>query len=307
MVTKRRDSGGDDTEHPVVARASAYSLGRIPSMDEGGRAKHPYRKPLQSAGNGTEYGEERITGNQPGPQTVAAAAPHEDAKPKTVVGDGQSTEQISDAHSSSTEPGHKLLQLGARETVFENAQLAAKHAAYLAVPLILYFVWTTLGELANKLSLSLGALLIVIGLIAEAARWVITGFVFGYLYRRIPGHIGPVKALWFAGLWMLSGLAPTAIARGFTVDQTQEFVYRSAQLAVFVIALAVLIDFSTIKAAGGTWRDLRPVYAWQNYSEAVAATAPLALLVVTLAQQIQAGSGFEVAKSFLSGIQSVVH
>jgi hypothetical protein len=36
----------------------------------------------------------------------------------------------------------------------------------------------------------------------------------------------------------------------------------------------------------------------------IAATAPAALLILTLGQQVAAGSGFEVASSFVSGIGS---
>jgi hypothetical protein len=91
-----------------------------------------------------------------------------------------------------------------------------------------------------------------------------------------------------------------------SVDLAQQFIYRSAQFALFMVILAVPIDLATLKSAGGRWRDLRTVYSLQNTSEVVAAIAPAALLAVKLAQQIQAGSGFDVAESFLAGIQKVV-
>ncbi len=202
--------------------------------------------------------------------------------------------------------GDWRLQAGPQNTALENAHLAAKRAGYLSVPLVLYFVWTTLGQLHDVLRSDSGMLIVFIGLVTEAARWVVSGFVFGFLYERIPGKIGPAKAACFVGLWVMSCLVPTAIARGLSVDLTQHFIYRSAQFALFILILAVLIDYATVKSAGDKWQDLRTVYSAQNYGEFVTVIAPVALLTVTLAQQILAGSGFDVAESFLGGIDKVI-
>ena len=35
--------------------------------------------------------------------------------------------------------------------------------------------------------------------------WVVSGFVFGYLYSKLPGRIGPLKALTFAAIWIAGG------------------------------------------------------------------------------------------------------
>lgn len=204
-----------------------------------------------------------------------------------------------------SEAGRVLLERGLTRDALSNARSAATYAGYLAVLPVLYFIWTTLDNLSGRLQFGFSALLVVLAILLEAARWVVTGFVFGYLYPRLPGRIGPVKALWFAGLWTLGCLAPTAIARGLDLDMAQQFVYRSAQLALFVIVLGVIVDGAVIRRAGGGLRDIRSVYALQNYGEITAAVAPALLLTVTLTQQILAGSGFDVAESFLSGLGSV--
>ena len=95
-----------------------------------------------------------------------------------------------------------------------------------------------------------GILIVFIGLVAEAARWVVSGFVFGFLYEKIPGKIGPTKAACFVGLWVLSCLVPTAIARGMAIDLTQQFIYRSAQFALFILILSMLIDLTAAKSTG---------------------------------------------------------
>lgn len=203
-------------------------------------------------------------------------------------------------------PAEVAGEAAVRGTALGSAYLAARQAGYLSVPLVLYFVWTTLGQLHDMLSADWGILIVFIGLVAEAARWVVSGFVFGFLYEKIPGKIGPAKAACFVGLWVLSCLVPTAIARGMAVDLTQQFIYRSAQFALFILILSVLIDHAAAKSAGRNWQDLRAMYSAQKYGEIVTVFAPAAFLTVTLAHQILTGSGWDVAESFLGGLNKVV-
>ena len=201
--------------------------------------------------------------------------------------------------------GELLLLRGTRDSRMGNARAAASLAGYLAVVPVVYFAWTTLGELGEHLQQGVGPLLIFTAILAEAARWTVAGFIFGYFYPLLPSRIGPIKALWFAGLWTLGGLASAAVARALDLDLSQPVLYRSAQFALFVIVLAVLIDVSTIRSAGGSILDLKKTYALQNYSEIAAAVAPALLLTLTLAQQVMAGSGLDVAKTFLGGIPTL--
>jgi hypothetical protein len=127
---------------------------------------------------------------------------------------------------------------------------------------------------------------------------------------RLPGFIGPVKGLVFAIAWVLSCLVPTAIARALDVDLAHQFVYRSAQFALFVIVLAVAVDVATLRRAGVSSDEmllrLQDAYDFKGYTKIVATVAPAALLVVTVGQQIAAGSGVDVAKAFLGGITGVI-
>jgi hypothetical protein len=90
------------------------------------------------------------------------------------------------------------------------------------------------------------------------------------------------------------------------LDVSQQLIYRSAQFALFVIVLAVLIDLATIRSAGGSVRDLQKVYALQNYGQIAAAVAPALALAVTVVKELMAGSGLEVAQAFLNGISAVI-
>jgi hypothetical protein len=206
--------------------------------------------------------------------------------------------------------GALLLQRGPRNDVLPNAMYTARLAGFLAIAPVLYFLWTTLAELWSKVSWGTGAVILLIGVVAEAARWVVTGFVYGWVQSRLPGFIGPVKGLVFAIAWVLSCLVPTAIARALDVDLAHQFVYRSAQFALFVIVLAVAVDVATLRRAGVSSDEmllrLQDAYDFKGYTKIVATVAPAALLVVTVGQQIAAGSGVDVAKAFLGGITGVI-
>jgi hypothetical protein len=202
--------------------------------------------------------------------------------------------------------GSRLLILGSERGRLPNAKAAAQIASVIAIIPVAYLVWTTVATLGGLLSNNTGILVVALLAILEFARWVVSGFVFGYLYSNLPGRIGPVKALAFAAIWIVSCIGPLVVAHGAGIDLTKETIYRSAQFALFAIVLAVLIDLKTVKSAGGTWRALQQVYDLQNYGEVAAAVAPAALLAVALAQQIAAGSGLDVANTFLSGITPVL-
>ncbi|MFV8165288.1 DUF6185 family protein [Mycobacterium sp. 134] len=211
-----------------------------------------------------------------------------------------------DAVSPTIDAGRQLVALGPCDGQLATASFAATRAGYIAVVPVAYFLWNALGALGANLTFGWGALIILTGLLTEAARWIVAGFVFGYFYPKLLGRIGPFKALEFAGLWVLSAAVPFAVAHAFGIDMLNEFIYRSAQFALFIIVLAIVMDYATITKARGGWRDLQKVYALHTYGETVAAVVPAALLVITLGQQILAGSAFDVAASFLSGITDVI-
>ena len=161
------------------------------------------------------------------------------------------------------------------------------------------------GQLGGQLSTGWGLLVVVLFAFLEFVRWVVSGFVFGYLYSALPGRIGPMKALTFSGIWILSCLGPLVVARALGQDLFHETIYRSAQFALFLIVLTIIVDLRKVLSDGGTWRDLQAAYDVRDYREIIAAVVPAALLIVTLAQQIVSGSGLSVADSLLNAIPSV--
>jgi hypothetical protein len=202
--------------------------------------------------------------------------------------------------------GSRLLILGSQPGRLANARAAAQIASVIAIIPVAYLIWTTLANL-GQLNTNTGILIVALVAILEFARWVVSGFVFGYLYPKLPGRIGPLKGLSFAAIWTLSCVGPLGVAQISGSNLAHETFYRIAQFALFAIVLAVLVDLNTVRSAGGTWRDLHKVYDLQNYAELAAAIAPAALLALTVAQQIMAGSGIQVAQTLVSGITSVLN
>ncbi|HJT96482.1 MAG TPA: hypothetical protein VJ777_31780 [Mycobacterium sp.] len=196
-----------------------------------------------------------------------------------------------------------------RDSELDTARTSARMAGYMAVVPVAYFVWTTLGHLMDALSWPDGAITIVVAIVVETARWVVGGFVFGLLFHTIlKGAIGPLKGLAFAGVWAMGCVAPAAIARGAEIDLGHQILYRIAQFAVFFIILGVLLDWNTLKKRGnGSWKELRDHYRRDNSGELAIAVAPTVLTVLTLIQQIFAGSPGDVATSFVEGIGSVIN
>lgn len=199
-----------------------------------------------------------------------------------------------------------LLQQG---SPLETARMAARAAGFMASVPVAIFLWSTLGSLLGKLAWPDGALTLAVAFVVEASRWVVSGFVFGLVYRNVPGRIGPVKGLAFAAVWVVSCIVPAAIGRGLGVDVAHQVIYRGAQFALFFVILAVVIDLKALRdnERSWSWQDLRDEYSLNTNSELLAALAPAAVLIVTLAQQILAGSPLDVAHSFLSGIGTVIN
>jgi Family of unknown function (DUF6185) len=200
----------------------------------------------------------------------------------------------------------RILALGPQRNRLENARSAAQVAGILAIVPVVYLSWTTIGTLGNRLTDNTGMLIVALFAVLELVRWVVAGFVFGYFYTDLPGRIGPVKALTLSAIYIASCTAPLMFAQAVGHDFRHEAVYRGAQFALFAIVLAVVYDLWSVRLLGGDWQELQRIYDLQSYGRVTAAVAPAALLVLTLAKQIDAGSGFDVADSLLSGITNVL-
>ncbi|MGX9789810.1 hypothetical protein [Mycobacterium sp. MMS18-G62] len=196
-------------------------------------------------------------------------------------------------------------------TIIDIARASARTAGILATVPVAIFVWSTLGDLSGKLVSADGALTVFVAIFVESARWVVGGFIFGLTFLRLPGHIGPVRGLAFAGVWTASSFVPVAIARGMDVDLGHQLIYRGAQFALFFVILGVITDLDALKARqGGSLTErlesLKDLYSLSSPTRTLVTLAPAAGLVLTLAQQILTGAPLDVANSFLGSVGSVI-
>ncbi|MDX1891906.1 DUF6185 family protein [Mycolicibacterium sp. 050158] len=198
----------------------------------------------------------------------------------------------------------RILFLGPRDGVAENARYAARMAGAMSVVPVSLLAWNTLS-VGGWQSWGWGTFITVIVVMTEAARWLAAGFVFGLLYSRLPTLSGPTKGLVFAAIWASGAWASVLVSRVFGVDIAQQAIYRTIQFAVFMLVLGLLYDLQAIRCGGGNWRDLRRVYALHNVFEVVAAIAPALLLTIALIQQISSGSAVEVADTLINGFNDI--
>lgn len=204
----------------------------------------------------------------------------------------------------------RLLNIGPGNNTLSNARWAASCAALLSFGPVAYTLWEITRGIGADGDVVANATLAVFGgtatLLREGAGWLITGFVFGYLYSRLPGKTGPQKALVLVGVWWASAGMAAACATIVGADIGEVFAYRAAEFSVFVIVLGVIYDWCSIRAGGGNWRDQRQVYIRNNYLQVTAVLAPLLVSVVTLASQISSGAGFQTANTLVNGFRDTI-
>lgn len=196
----------------------------------------------------------------------------------------------------------QLLALGPKDGPLLNARFALRLSARLALVPVGYYAWIAGRDLVNRsyeISWQWQVLTIATGILLEFVRWLIIGGLFGLTYAKLPGSYGPLKALAFWAIWVVSCLPPVLFAYFVASGSAQQVIYHGAQMGLFLLILALVFDVATLHAAGGSWREIHMVYMFRNYGEVLAALAPALVLTFTLIQQVIAGTPSEIAESLL--------
>jgi Family of unknown function (DUF6185) len=199
----------------------------------------------------------------------------------------------------------RLLELGPKGDPLANAMFASRVALGLAIVPIAYLALTAI-DVSRGNTWTMGFFFASTSVLAEATRWLVTGFIYGFLHPRLPGKTGPAKALCFALLWAISAWAAVAVARVGGAEVVAPAIYRTAEFALVVVILGLLLDLGSVRQAGGTWRDLRQVYLRHNYVQIAAIVAPVLLSVFTLISQVASGAGLNAARTVVNGASQVV-
>jgi hypothetical protein len=203
------------------------------------------------------------------------------------------------------DPTRRYLERGTGGAWLANGQRAALLGTALAIVPVGYFLWTTLTVVGDRLTWSSGLLFLMISVSLEGTRWLVVAFCFGALHRLLPGRTGLTKSFALSAVWLAATLAGELTSRALGAGGDQLWLYRSLQLVVFLIALAVAYDLMTVRDGGGGWRQLRRLYSVESYTDLTGTTVPVVLAVVALGQQLVTGSGADVAEAFLSGLGSI--
>ncbi|SOD73644.1 hypothetical protein SAMN05892883_2916 [Jatrophihabitans sp. GAS493] len=242
---------------------------------------------------------------RPAPDEIARPAPDEIARPAP----DEMARPAAEAKSGPT-PVEALANSSPRPTALENMVLAAKCAAVLAVVPFGYFALTTATGLPRHWQQpGPGLLFAVAGVLAEAARWLISGLFYGALSPRLPGRVGPLKALSLAGAWFAAAEIVHLI-NGWTLhDTTRGWSFPGLELLLFLVAFSVVWDaliarrFSPAGAAG-TWTEavetLREAYFILTTKSIVLYSVPVILALLAVGQQLVNGTGLDFVRAALN-------
>lgn len=189
------------------------------------------------------------------------------------------------------------------EDAAANTALAVKIAAVLAIVPVSYFLYSALTSLPSTLQqpgpgLEFG----VGGLLSQLAGWLVIGVVFSVLSSRLPGSVGPVRAVILTAAWFTAATA-VHIANGWIQYSTgRAWLFPGLQLLLFLVAFSVIWDACILKR--GTWtdtiKDLRDRYKLKETRTIVVYAIPVLLTLIAIGQQLASGSGTDFVKSVLN-------
>ena len=206
-----------------------------------------------------------------------------------------------------------MVQRGPFRDARSRANLALAWATLLSVVPVAYLIWGTLTTLPKNDSQPINTSYVISQIVAEIVRWVLTGWLYGLLLPVLPGRVGPVKALWLSGAWFAASVPVIIIDDWTGADPGRVWLFPGLQLLLFLTALAVLMDYSTVHAwAAGrlswsaTWATLLKVYNFEGVRKIALYAAPAVAAIIAIGQQVVSGTGLDFVNSLLSQVQSLL-
>ena len=219
------------------------------------------------------------------------------------------------AGSPLTEPTADALRQGPSASASVRVNIAVRWSVLLAALPVGYLIWGSLVALPSTSAGGRPAAFVVAQVLSEVLRWTLTGWLYGLLLPWLPGRVGPLKALWMVGAWFLAA-APIAILNGWTGNGgSREWIFPGLQLMVFLTALSVLVDASTLSRWRGvgnrprltwTWTALGAVYKLEGIRPVLLYAGPALLAIVGIGQQVVNGTGLDFISSVLSATSPVL-
>jgi Family of unknown function (DUF6185) len=190
----------------------------------------------------------------------------------------------------------------------DNAILAIKVAAVLAVVPVGYFVYTVVTNLPSELQKPAGEMFfIATNVIGQLAAWIVVGVFLALLSTRLPGRVGPLRVLILSAIWFIVAIVNNIVESWFQHSDSRSWVFPGLQLLLFMLAFSVAWDACMLRRR--TWMktidDLRLGYNIQKTRSVVLYAIAVLAAIVAIGQQVASGGGAEFVKSALAGAAAV--
>jgi hypothetical protein len=180
-----------------------------------------------------------------------------------------------------------------------KAALAVKTAALLAIIPVGYFSFTTIAGLSESST----SVFVVSSIVSQFTGWLVIGVFYGMLSSRLPGRVGPFKALILAGAWFAVAIVVSIADNGLHFPAGRAWIFAGLQFSLFLIAFSVVWDAISFKKSTlpETIKDLRAAYHLEQAQAVALYAIPVLLALVAVVQQVASGSGSDFVTSILNG------
>ena len=202
-------------------------------------------------------------------------------------------------------PKDLALSLGPGDNWWKNGLLAARIGAILTILPVSYYLYVLVTARLRDLLAThpFGLFDIFQGLVSEVAFWLVAAFVMGLLYPYLWGRNGAIKGAFLTLVYAI-GMGLVALAQAlFSQAGSASWLFRLLQLLLYLVALGVLMDWTTLKEHHIYWKQLLDHYNLQDTRILVGYLSPLALALLGLAQQILSGAASQsIVTEIIKGV-----
>ena len=156
--------------------------------------------------------------------------------------------------SSSSSPSSRLHTSLPKVDPTDNAILAVKIGATLAVIPVAYFAYTTITSLPKTLQQpGPGMIFVVASIIGQLAGWILIGVVFAGLAPRLRGGVGPVRALVVSATWFVAAFIIHIVDNWTHQPSPRSWSFFGLELLLFLVAFSVAWDAYVL--ADNPWKS----------------------------------------------------
>jgi hypothetical protein len=189
----------------------------------------------------------------------------------------------------------------------ENAILAVKIAAVLAIIPVGYFIYATAThDLALLQEPGPGTIFIVAGAVTQVTGWILTGVIFAVLSPRLPGRVGPVRAFVLTGAWFAAALTVQLINYWTHQSIGWAWSFPGLLLLLFLVTFSVVWDAFILNPTlgRGTWiatlSKVAKTYNIQRTRSIILYAVPVLAALIAVGEQLASGHAADFIKGLLN-------